>query len=66
MAAPRLERGATLMIVTNLQGGCAYAEAFGELEGQTVEAAWRLIEAALDAALRVTSRAHSNGRFSLT
>jgi hypothetical protein len=38
------------MIVTDLQGGCAYAQAFGELEGQTLEEAWRLIEAALDAA----------------
>jgi hypothetical protein len=35
--------------VTDLQGGCEHAAAFGEL-GQTLEEAWRLSEAALDVA----------------
>ena len=30
-----------LVIVTDLQGGCAHASAFGELEGQPLEEAWR-------------------------
>jgi hypothetical protein len=38
------------MIVTDLQGHCAHAAAFGALEGQTLEEAWTLIEAALEAA----------------
>ena len=40
------------LIVTDLHGGCAHAAAFGELEGQTLQEAWRLIEAALDAATK--------------
>jgi hypothetical protein len=40
-----------LVTVTDVQGGCAHADAFGELDGQTLEEAWRLIEAALDAAI---------------
>ena len=36
--------------VTDLQGGCEHAAAFGELEAQTLEEAWTLIEAAVDAA----------------
>ena len=35
--------------MTDLPGGCEHAAAFGEL-GQTLEEAWTLIEAALDAA----------------
>ena len=35
--------------MTDLQGGCEHAAAFGEL-GQTLEEAWRLSEAALDVA----------------
>ena len=34
--------------MTDLQGGCEHATAFGDL-GQTIEEAWTLIEAALDA-----------------
>jgi hypothetical protein len=41
------------VIVTDLQGGCAHADAFGALEGQTLEEAWALIEAALDAGGRL-------------
>jgi len=40
-------------MVTDLQGGCAHAVAFGELERQTLEEAWALIEAALDASEQV-------------
>jgi hypothetical protein len=46
----KLEPEPPLVIVTDLHGGCAHAAAFGELEGQTIEDAWTLIEAALDAA----------------
>ena len=45
-----LEPEPPLVIVTDLQGGCAHAAAFGALEGQTLEEAWALIGAALDAA----------------
>jgi hypothetical protein len=45
-----LEPGPPLVIVTDLQGACEHAAAFGELEGQTLEEAWTLIEAALDVA----------------
>jgi hypothetical protein len=38
------------MIVTDLQGRCAHAAASGALEGQTLEEAWTLVEAALYAA----------------
>jgi hypothetical protein len=38
-----LEPEPPLLIVTDLQGGWAHAAAFGELEGQTLEEAWRLI-----------------------
>jgi hypothetical protein len=38
------------VIVTDLQGGCEHAAAFGELEGQTLEETWTLIEAAVSAA----------------
>jgi hypothetical protein len=44
-----LEPKPPLMIVTDLQGGCVHAAAFGEL-GQTLKEAWTLIEAALEAA----------------
>jgi hypothetical protein len=44
-----LEPEPPLMIVTDLQGGCSHAAAFGPLQGQTIEEAWRLIEAARDA-----------------
>jgi hypothetical protein len=37
-----------LVIVTDLQRRCAHAAAFGELEGQTLEEAWTLIQAALE------------------
>ena len=37
-----------LVIVTDLPRGCAHAAAFGELEGQTLEEAWTLIQAALE------------------
>jgi hypothetical protein len=47
-----LDPAPPLVIVTDLRGGCAHAAAFGEL-GQTLEEAWRLIEAALDASGRV-------------
>ena len=43
-----LEPEPPLMIVTNLQGGCTHAAAFGALD-QRVEEAWAVIEAALDA-----------------
>jgi hypothetical protein len=36
--------------VTDLQGACEHAMAFGEVEGQTLDEAWTLIEAALAAA----------------
>ena len=36
-------------IVTDLQGGCAHAAAFGRL-AQALDETWPLIEAALDAA----------------
>ena len=45
-----LEPEPPLVTVTDLQGGCEHAAAFGELEGQTLEEAWTLIEAAVDAA----------------
>lgn len=45
-----LEPEPPLAIVTDLQGGCAHVAAFCALEGQTLEEAWTLIEAALDAA----------------
>ena len=48
----KLEPEPPLIIVTDLQGGCAHATAFGGLEGQTLEEAWTLIEAALDASER--------------
>ena len=51
-----LEPEPPLMIVTDLQGGCAHAAAFGALEGQTLEEAWTLIETALDAAERQLRR----------
>jgi hypothetical protein len=38
-----------LVIVTDLQGGCPHASAFGEMGGQTLDEAWALIEAALAA-----------------
>jgi hypothetical protein len=41
-----------LMIVTDLHGDCAHAAAFRDL-GQTIEEAWTLIEAALDAGGRL-------------
>ena len=44
-----LEPAPPLVIVTDLQGGCMHAAAFGELEGQTLKEAWVLIEAALAA-----------------
>ena len=44
-----LEPEPSLVTVTDLQGGCEHAAAFGELEGQTLEEAWRLIEAAVNA-----------------
>ena len=37
-------------VVTDVQGGCAHARRFGELDGQTLVQMWRVIEAALDAA----------------
>ena len=48
-----LEPEPPLVIVTDLHGDCAHAAAFGELHGQTLEEAWALIEAALDAGERV-------------
>ena len=45
-----LEPAPPLLIVTDLQGRCTHAAAFGALEGDTLEEAWGLIEAALDAA----------------
>ena len=44
-----LEPEPPLVIVTDLQGGCAHASAFGDLERQTLEEVWTLIEAALAA-----------------
>jgi hypothetical protein len=41
------------MIVTDLQGGCANAVTFRTLEGRTLEEAWALIQAALDASERL-------------
>jgi hypothetical protein len=41
------------MIVTDLQGGCAHAVAFGALRGQTLEETWALIEAAVDVSARL-------------
>jgi hypothetical protein len=43
------------VIVTDLHGDCPHAAAFGELE-QTVEKAWTLIDASLDANQRVDLR----------
>jgi hypothetical protein len=37
-----LALAAPLMIVTHLYGGCAHAAAFGVLQGQTLEEAWRV------------------------
>lgn len=48
-----LEPEPPLVIVTDLHGGCAHAAAFGALEGQTLEEAGALIEAALDASARL-------------
>ena len=48
-----LELEPPLLIVADLQGGCAHAAAFGELKGQTLEEACALIEAALDASERL-------------
>ena len=48
-----LEPEPPLVIVTDLQGGCAHASAFGELEGQTLEEAWALIDAALAASAQL-------------
>ena len=48
-----LEPEPPLVIVTDLQGGCAHAAGFGALEGQTLKEAWTLIEAALDASGRL-------------
>ena len=39
-----------LLTVVDLRGPCAHAAAFGALEGQTLEEAWALTKAALDAA----------------
>jgi hypothetical protein len=39
-----------LMTVTDVQGACAHAAAFGALEAQTLEEAWTLTAAALEAA----------------
>jgi hypothetical protein len=44
-----LEPEPPLAIVTYLQGGSAHASAFGDLERQTLEESWALIEAALAA-----------------
>ena len=52
MLEAELEPEPPLVIVTDLQGGCEHAATFGEVEGQTIEEAWMLIEAALDAASR--------------
>ena len=38
------------LTVVDLQGTCAHAAAFGALEEQTLEEAWMLTEAALNAA----------------
>ena len=48
-----LEPEPPLVIVTDLQGGCAHASAFGELERQTLEEAWALIDAALAASAQL-------------
>jgi len=37
-------------VVTDPWGQCEHADVFGELEHQTLDEAWRLIEAALNAA----------------
>jgi hypothetical protein len=47
-----LEPAPPLVLVTDLQGGCAHAAAFGALVEQTFAEAWALIEAALDASER--------------
>ena len=44
-----LEPASPLLIVTDLQGDCAHAAAFGALE-QPTEEMWTLIEALLDTA----------------
>jgi hypothetical protein len=49
------------MIVTDLQGRRAHVAAFGALEGQTLEEAWTLAEAALDA----TGGDYGGGRLAL-
>ncbi len=38
------------LTLVDLQGACAHAAAFGALEEQTLEEAWMLTEAALNAA----------------
>ena len=48
--AAELEPEPPLVTVTDLQGGCEHAAAFGEVAGQTLDEAWTLIEAAVDAA----------------
>jgi hypothetical protein len=40
-----------LLTVIDLQGGCEHAAGFGQLDQLTLEREWRLIEAALDAAI---------------
>ena len=40
-----------LLTGIDLEGGCEHAAGFGELDQLTLEREWRLIEAALDAAI---------------
>jgi hypothetical protein len=45
-----LEPEPPLLTVIDVQGACAHAAGFGQLDQLTLEQEWRLIEAALDAA----------------
>jgi hypothetical protein len=50
LAVDELDPGPPLLTVVDLQG-CAHADGFGQLDKLTLEQEWRLIEAALDAAI---------------
>ena len=56
MLVAELDPAPPLVTVVDVQGACEHAVAFGELEGQTLEEAWTLTEAALDAAIGEAGR----------
>ena len=49
VAELELDSEAPRAVVTDVWGLCEHADTFGDVEHQTLEESWRLIEAALDA-----------------